>query len=217
MYYHSSPSSHWLFHYPEVSCNPSVISRHPRMGRITAQPSNLFEVLYGSHLRLVLTPRLAVLSVLYYATPQSGMHVHFAAYVSSFSHPSNIFLRTPNSVPFSNAAATLSLSPSCLLTCSAVLCVPSLIRTSTLKRGGRACSSRTRTPRPITVAREQWVMVGVIRTVSVVRGDAEPFSGKVGVRWISGRLTTERDPSVRGCSGSEIGEMRSVCVSALII
>ena len=217
MYLHSSRSSHRLFQHPEVSYNPSVIFRHPRMRRTTAQPGNLFEVLCGFLLRLVLILGLAVLSVPYSATAQYGMHVHSAAYVSRFSHPSNIFLSTPNSVPFSNAAATLSLSPSCLLTCSAVLCVPSLIRTSTLKRGGRACSSRTRTPRPITVAREQWVMVGVIRTVSVVRGDAEPFSGKVGVRWISGRLTTERDPSVRGCSGSEIGEMRSVCVSALII
>ena len=56
-------------------------------------------------------------------------------------------------------------------------------------------------------------MVGVMRTVRVVSGDAAPFSGKVGVRWISGRLTTEREPSVRGCSGSEIGEIRSVCVS----
>ena len=26
---------------------------------------------------------------------------------------------------------------------------------------------------------------------------------------MSGRLTTERDPSVRGCSGSEMGEIKS--------
>lgn len=77
------------------------------------------------------------------------------------SHPFNIFLKTPINVPFSNAAATLSLSPNCLFTWSAVLCVPSLILTSTLKRGGRAFSSRTRTPRPMTVAREQCVIVGV--------------------------------------------------------
>lgn len=56
----------------------------------------------------------------------------------------------------------------------------------------------------MTVASEQWVMVGVMSTVSVVRGDSAPFSGKVGVRWISGRLTTEREPRVKGCSGSEI-------------
>ena len=53
------------------------------------------------------------------------------------------------------------------------------------------------------------MIVGVMRTVSVVRGDEEPFSGNVGVRKISGRLTTESEPSVRGCSGSEMGEMRS--------
>lgn len=33
--------------------------------------------------------------------------------------------------------------------------------------------------------------------------------GKRGVRWMSGRLTTEREPRVRGCSGSVIGAMRS--------
>ena len=49
-----------------------------------------------------------------------------------------------------------------------------------------------------------------MRTVSVVRGDDDPFSGKVGVRKISGRLTTESEPRVRGCSGSEMGEIRSV-------
>lgn len=78
------------------------------------------------------------------------------------SHPLNIFLKTPISVPFSNAAATRSLSPNCLFTPSAVLCVPSLILTSTLKREGRACSRRTRTPSPITVASEQCVIVGVM-------------------------------------------------------
>ncbi len=129
------------------------------------------------------------------------------------SQPSNIFLITLTSVPFSSAAATLSLSPSCRLTCSAVLCVPSLIRTSTRNLGGRACSSRTRTPSPITVAREQWVMVGVMSTVSVVRGDAAPFSENVGVRWMSGRLTTESEPRDKGCSGSEICEIRSEPVS----
>lgn len=133
-----------------------------------------------------------------------------AIHPAPFSQPSNIFLRTPMSVPFSNAAATLSLSPSCRLTCSAVLCVPSLILTSTRNLGGRACSSLTRTPRPITVAREQCVIVGVMRTVSVVSGDDKPFSGNVGARKMSGRLTTEREPRVRGCSGSEMGEMRSV-------
>lgn len=130
-------------------------------------------------------------------------------YTAALWQPSSIFLNTPTSVPFSKAAATLSLSPSWRLTCSAVLCVPSLILTSTRNLGGKACSRRTRTPSPMTVAREQWVMVGVTRTVSVVRGEADPFSGKVGDKCMSGRLTTERDPSVRGCSGSEMGAMRS--------
>lgn len=62
----------------------------------------------------------------------------------------------------------------------------------------------------MTVAREQCVIVGVMRTVKVVSGDAEPFSGKVGVRKMSGRLTTDKEPSVRGCSGSEIWEIRSM-------
>lgn len=37
----------------------------------------------------------------------------------------------------------------------------------------------------------------------------EEEGGKRGVRWMSGRLTTEREPRVRGCSGSVIGAMRS--------
>ena len=139
----------------------------------------------------------------------ASLFVNPAVHTAPLSQPSNIFLRTPIRVPFSNAAATLSLSPSCRLTCSAVLCVPSLILTSTRNLGGRACSSLTRTPKPMTVAREQWVMVGVMRTVSVVSGDDGPFSGNVGFREISGRLTTESDPRVRGCSGSEMVEIRS--------
>ena len=140
----------------------------------------------------------------------ASLFVNTAIYTAPFSQPSSIFFRTPISVPFSNAAATLSLSPSCRLTCSAVLCVPSLILTSTRNLGGRACSSLTRTPRPITVAREQCVIVGVMRTVSVVSGDVVPLSGNVGARKISGRLTTESEPRVRGCSGSEMGEMTSM-------
>ena len=138
------------------------------------------------------------------------LFIYAALYTAPFSQPSNIFFKTPMSVPFSNAAATLSLSASCRLTCSAVLCVPSLILTSTRNLGGRACSSLTRTPKPITVAREQCVIVGVMRTVSVVSGDDGPLSGNVGLRKMSGRLTTESEPRVNGCSGSEMLEMRSV-------
>ena len=131
----------------------------------------------------------------------------------TYQHPSNIFLKTPISVPFSNAAATRSLSPNCRFTCSAVLCVPSLILTSTLNLGGSACSKRTRTPRPMTVAREQCVIVGVTRTVTVVicgEVDGKEEGGRVGVREMSGRLTTEREPRVSGCSGSWIWAMRSM-------
>ena len=123
-------------------------------------------------------------------------------------HVSSIFAITPISVPFSKAAATRSLSASCLLTSSAVLCVPSLIRTSTRKRGGRDCSSRTRTPRPMTVARLQCVIVGVMRTVTVRRGEAGTYE-RVGVIEISGRDTTARAPNDIGCSGSDIVDTRS--------
>lgn len=80
------------------------------------------------------------------------------------------------------------------------------MRTSTLKRGGRACSSLTRTPRPITVANEQCVMVGVISTITVLIGDLGDRGGSI---CMSGRLTTAREPKDSGCSGSEIVEIRS--------
>lgn len=123
------------------------------------------------------------------------------------SQVESIFLKTPISVPFSKAAATLSLSPNCLLTASSVLWVPFLMRTSMRKRGGRACSRRTRTPKPMTVASEQWVIVGVISTTTVLMEDR----GETGARIrISGRFTTASEPNDSGCSGSEIVEMRSV-------
>lgn len=154
-----------------------------------------------------------------YSSPSSPFASLYHSYhsVMIHQHPSSIFLNTPIKVPFSNAAATLSLSPNCRFTCSAVLCVPSLILTSTRNLGGNACSSLTRTPRPITVASEQCVIVGVTSTVTVVicgcpllpLGDRE-VGGRVGEREMSGRLTTEREPRVRGCSGSWMGAMRSV-------
>jgi hypothetical protein len=85
-----------------------------------------------------------------------------------YSQVDSIFLKTPIKVPFSRAAATRSLSPSCLFTASSVLWVPFFMRTSTRNRGGRACSSLVRTPRPMTVASEQCVMVGVISTKTVL-------------------------------------------------
>lgn len=53
--------------------------------------------------------------------------------------------------------------------------------------------------------------MGVMSTVSVVRlvvGD--------GVRWMSGRLTTDKEPRVRGCSGSAMGAIRSVALISRI-
>lgn len=132
--------------------------------------------------------------------PRSHICKHFHQW-----HPSSIFLITPTRESFSIAAATLSLSLNCLVIASAVLWVPSLIFTSTLKRGGRACSRRTRTPKPMMVASEQWVIVGVIKTVTTVRLGVLTR----GLIWISGRLTTDKEPKVSGCSGSVSGEMRS--------
>jgi hypothetical protein len=71
------------------------------------------------------------------------------------SHVDSMFLITPTRVPFSIAAATRSLSPSCLLTASAVVWVPSFRRTSMRKRGGKAFSKRTRTASPMTVPKLQ--------------------------------------------------------------
>lgn len=126
----------------------------------------------------------------------------------SYWQVSIILAMTPISAPFSNAAATRSLSANCLLTSSPVLCVPSLIRTSMRNRDGRDCSSRTRTPSPMTVARLQWVIVGVMRTVTVWSGESGTF-GRVGLMAISGRETTANSPSEIGCSGSEMDEIRS--------
>ena len=107
---------------------------------------------------------------------------------------------------FSIAAATLSLSPSCLFASFAVFDVPSLIRTSTRKRGGSACNKRTFTPSPMTVVSEQAEVVGVKSTVTVLMRER----GDVGaVMEISGKLMTPNDPSERGCSGSVIVEIRS--------
>lgn len=61
----------------------------------------------------------------------------------------------------------------------------------------------------MTVARLQCVMVGVIRTVTVWRGE-EGTLGRVGLMKISGRETTASSPRERGCSGSEMDLIRSV-------
>jgi len=50
------------------------------------------------------------------------------------------------------------------------------------------------------------VIVGVISTRTVRSGEDGEESGAM---WISGRLTTEREASERGCSGSEMVDIRS--------
>ena len=62
----------------------------------------------------------------------------------------------------------------------------------------------------MTVAREQWVMVGVISTTTVLMGERGEVGG---LMWMSGRLTTAREPSDSGCSGSEMVDMRSAWVA----
>ena len=85
------------------------------------------------------------------------------------------------------------------------MCVPSLILTSSLNRGDSACSRRTLIPRPITVARLQWVIVGVISTSTCDIAERSCLS----VTLICGRLTTASSPRLSGCSWSEMGEIRS--------
>lgn len=82
------------------------------------------------------------------------------------------------------------------------------MRTSTRNRGGSDCSSRTRTPKPMTVAKLQWVMVGVIKTETVLRGESGTVA-RAGLMEISGRETTAREPREIGCSGSDIVDIKS--------
>lgn len=53
---------------------------------------------------------------------------------------------------FSRAAATLSLSASCLFTAISEVCVPGVISTVTLNRGGNDRNSFTLIDKPINVA-----------------------------------------------------------------
>jgi len=61
----------------------------------------------------------------------------------------------------------------------------------------------------MTVAREQCVTVGVSSTrtresaAGLVRSGGE-------IRWTSSSLTTPRDANERGCSGSDIGAIKSI-------
>lgn len=60
--------------------------------------------------------------------------------------------RTVDKCVFSKAAATLSLSPSCLLMACSDACVPGVIATDILNRGGRHHKSLTLIDNPINVA-----------------------------------------------------------------
>lgn len=102
---------------------------------------------------------------------------------------------------FSRAAATRSLSANCLLTAISEECVPGVISTTTLKRGGRARSNLTRIDSPIKVAILQCGIVGVKLILM------EFFILSKVTRLSS---TTCSSSSVRGCSGSFITRIRSV-------
>lgn len=101
---------------------------------------------------------------------------------------------------FSNAAATRSLSASCLFTATSDVCVPGVISTVTLKRGGNDLSSFTRIDRPINVAILQCGIVGVKFTNTSLCS----LSTLTKLCW-----TTCNSSNVKGCSGSLIKRIKS--------
>lgn len=62
------------------------------------------------------------------------------------------------------------------------------------------------------MAKLQCVIVGVRRMETVRSGDWG-LRGKVDAMCMSARFTTAREPRERGCSGSEIVDMRSTTVN----
>lgn len=94
---------------------------------------------------------------------------------------------------FSSAAATRSLSASCLLTSSSCECFPSAIVTSTLNLFGKACASLTRRHRPISVAIEQCETVGVKAKATAPAASSTATAASE---------TTPSCSKVYGCSGS---------------
>mmetsp|Transcript_22937 Transcript_22937/g.58385 ORF Transcript_22937/g.58385 Transcript_22937/m.58385 type:complete len:209 (-) Transcript_22937:80-706(-) len=122
------------------------------------------------------------------------------AHVSQSATPARHLSTTPRRLSFSKAAATRSLSLSCLLTACSEACVPGVMATSTLKRGGRERSSLTRMLSPISVAMLQCGIVGVkVKLTS-------PRSSSTVISW---RCATLSCSSVFGCSGSLMSRMRS--------
>lgn len=102
---------------------------------------------------------------------------------------------------FSNAAATRSLSANCLFTANSDECVPGVISTVTLKRGGSERNSLTLIDRPINVAMLQCGIVGVKLT------NTSLCSLSTRIRLC---CTTWSSSNVSGCSGSLIKRIRSV-------
>lgn len=101
---------------------------------------------------------------------------------------------------FSKAAATRSLSASCLFTADSDECVPGVISTVTLNRGGSDRSSLTRIDKPINVAMLQCGIVGVKLTKTSLCS----LSTLIKLCW-----TTCNSSRVRGCSGSFMNRIKS--------
>ncbi len=100
---------------------------------------------------------------------------------------------TPRRWSFSMAAATRSLSASCLFTATSDAWLPGVMEMSTLNRLGSEDSNFTRVQRPIRVAILQWGIVGVnVKEMMLLALSTRMFSG-----WITFSCS-----NVSGCSGS---------------
>lgn len=125
----------------------------------------------------------------------------FQSFKASISALARHWLTTCNKCRFSKAAATRSLSFSCLFTDCSDWWVPGWINTSTLYLRGRHRNNLTRMQRPINVAMEQCGMVGVKR---IQRRDLASSSS---ICW---SWTTCNSSKVMGCSGSLMQRIRSI-------
>lgn len=114
--------------------------------------------------------------------------------------PTRHLSTNPNKLGFSNAAATLSLSFSCLFTAASEACDPGDNAISILNLGGSTRRSLTRIHRPISVAMLQCSTVGVNWTRTVPRVSSISMCSS---------LTTLSCSNVYGCSGSVISLMCS--------
>lgn len=89
---------------------------------------------------------------------QMSLQEFFSVYLRLFTRH---WLTTSIRLLFSKAAETLSLSANCLLTASSDAWDPGEIITSTFKLGGKDLIRHTLIESPMSVAIEQWGMVGV--------------------------------------------------------